>query len=126
MFHRKLIVPPKALGLWLLLVPGGLFLGCVGGSWIMPGAIAIWCRGLAGLWSIRTEWHLFAHAPVWIDPVRDSTLYDAIEVMNAPLALGGGALLGYLGARLCHYLVVKKFRWMTEEDVKRTNRTQYF
>ena len=44
-----------------------------------------------------------------------------VDFGGGVLGLGLATLLGIAGGRLSHRLVVHKFRWMTEDEVRRHN-----
>jgi hypothetical protein len=78
--------------------------------------------GLAGLRQIPTELVVGANLPAWLDPRDDRWHYVAALVPHI-LCIGVGTWrIGLLGGRLWAYLVVKKFGWMTDEQVEEFSR----
>jgi hypothetical protein len=113
---RRFVVPPHAFLLWIVLVGGTALLGMTAGTWVVPLTLAIWRDGLSGVMQVRTELGVFAHAPMWIDPTRHSTLFKFVEMSVIVFGIVG-LRCGVLGERLYRFLVVEKLHWMTRDEV---------
>jgi hypothetical protein len=99
-------------------------LGMAAGSWVIPLTIAIVHDGLGGFAQVRVEAWVFAHPPNWIDPNSDRIAHGTIEATSAILALIAGAFAAKRGLKLAQYLIVKKLRWMTQEEVEKARRKE--
>jgi len=108
--------PLKALLILLTLLVGGMMLGLVLASWIVPVCLAIGAEGIDGLRYIPVEWG-YASPPTWVDH-RTS---EWLKLLGGILGLGLGGVFGIAGGKLSHHLVVHKLGWMTEEQVRRFN-----
>jgi hypothetical protein len=124
MFERDL--PFRALALWCAVVPTALGLAVVVASWVLPSIIALQLGGIAGLGRIPVEWFGCAHAPNWIDPVRDASKYNAVDACSVVLAIPCAVLFAIRAQRLWEYLVLKKLRWVTQEQLERFNNKQQY
>ncbi|HEY2407628.1 MAG TPA: hypothetical protein VGI10_16585 [Polyangiaceae bacterium] len=102
-------------------------LGFALGNWIVPLILAVNHEGLAGIRQIPVEGHVFAHPPLWIQ--RDPGLapsYKFFEFVGAIAGLAGFGVLGSYGSRRWDHLMVKKLKWLTEDELKAFHKTQYF
>jgi hypothetical protein len=117
-------VPLRAMVLWSIIVPGFGIGGLIVGTWVLPLGLTIAHGDPAALNEIWVERHLFARTPTWIDAAGDSTLYDIVGLGTAVMAFLGAASFGVLGLRLWQYLIVRRFKWMTEEEVQEARKRQ--
>ncbi|SRR6266498_1901744 len=116
MKHPIFLVPPAAILLaMLMVVVVGLPLFTAGG-WLLPVTVTLIEKDWSAIRQIPTEMHIFAKDPTWIDP--HSTLFLVVTWGKALLAVATGSIGIALGIKFWRYLVVKKLRWMTEEQVE--------
>ena len=106
--------PPHATLLCLILGLAGLGVGGSTGSWIAVGGIAIVRHGgWSALSRIPREGAVFPAIPDWFDP----TEVTVANVLVGLLVLGGITVGAILGLGLWRYLVVKRFGWMSDDEV---------
>ena len=92
---------------------GGLPLA-IAGTWLLPVAVTVVKNGWPAVREIPTELHIFPRVPTWIDP--QSTLFLIVNYGTLTLALASACAGLLLSIKLWRYLVVKKLRWMTEDQ----------
>jgi hypothetical protein len=109
-------VPAKAFLVLIVLMGGGVMLGFVAASWIVPLCFAVGGEGLDGLRQVPVQWG-YASPPAWLN----HRTAEGLKLVGGVLGLALGGLLGIGGGKLSHHLVVHKFGWMTEEQVRRFN-----
>ncbi len=111
-----LLVPLPA---WILAIAmfgfGGLPLA-VACTWLLPIAVTVAEKDRHSICEIPTEMYLFPKVPTWIDP--HSTLFSIVNYGTLILALGSASIGVILSVKVWCYLVVKRFHWMTEEQVQ--------
>lgn len=119
--HRFL----KANALSFVVVGGMFFVGVMVGLWAIPVLIVCLGDGKLSLRDFPLEAHMFPHAPSEGIAKFPRSLQSAYDLGCAILGLAGAALFGWAGLRFNHYLIVKKFRWLTQEEAMRTEKTQW-
>jgi hypothetical protein len=119
--HRFL----KANVLSLAILVATPSIGITLGLWIILILVVCLSDGNHTLSEIHTQWGVLPGPPKWLDPVSDQRLIAAIGLGSQAIGLVGGALLGWLGLRYNHYLIVKKFRWHSQEEALRADKRQW-
>jgi hypothetical protein len=117
-------IPVRAAVLWLLLGPVLGTVGLIAGTWVLPIAVALWFDTIS-LADIPIGWGGSARPPeLWIDPEADHRAYNLAEALGAFVAIPVALAFGLLGLHLWRFLVVKKFKWMTAEEVRELRKRQ--
>jgi len=111
-------IPTPAFVLGLLILPSAMILGSAIGSWPVPLVLATLRDGQPGIHDIPTEWGLFANISIWLNGQNSRLAYLAAVLVDGAFMLAGLIVVGLLGGRLWGWLVVKKFKWMTQEEVR--------
>ena len=114
----RFTMPTGAVALLVVIIPASMFVGGAIGSWLVPLALAVLRDGIDGPAQIPIEWGVIANLPIWLDPESGRPWYTIAGIASMIVCIAGAGVLGLLGGRLWGWLVVKKFRWMTEEEVR--------
>jgi hypothetical protein len=119
--HRFL----KANLLSFAIVGGSLASGLLLGLWVIPVVLVLLSDGKLSLSDFPLEAHVFPHAPS--DGVMrfPPSLRNAIDYAGAMLSVAGIAGFGWAGTRYNHYLIVKKFRWLTQKEAMSTEKFRW-
>jgi hypothetical protein len=106
-------IPPAAFFLCIALCLGAFAVGATLGGWIAVGALAVTDRGWVGLGLVPRTFWVFPELPAWFDATQAKV--GQICCLTLALVLGVTGLR--LAQRVWQYLVVKRFRWMTDQEV---------
>jgi hypothetical protein len=88
----------------------------IGGS-LLPAAIAGMHGGWREIISLPVSDHIVLDPPLWLHETE--TLYGVVKIASIVLVLGLYLISFLTAARLARYLIVKKFRWMSDAELKK-------
>lgn len=108
-------ISPAAIGLLMLMLFGSGFVGLVGGSWIVPTGLALYHGGIDDVCFISVEEGVFAALPSWVEESSFSGLAKFAQVLTTLVIVG---LFLKSVQRKWESLVVYKWAWVTEEQMK--------
>ncbi len=110
----RFLVPPEALLVFVVLTLGGLAIGVTLAAWLVAALVAFFRHdGLTTLLQFPREYVFLPTIAAWFDDT-DKTIWNWGAVPALIAGIAGG---GIPGIRLARVLVVKKFKWMTDEEV---------
>jgi hypothetical protein len=109
-------VPLAAATLLIIMGCVGLLVGLVIGSWILPVIIGLAHGGWSEIGRIPVSERIFGSPPAFIAP--ESTVHTVTEFAVFVLAIPTGLLGLWLTQIWWRHLVVKKWKWMTDQEVK--------
>jgi hypothetical protein len=97
------------------------------GSWPAPLLLAVGYDGWSGISQLSTEYLPFGNLPAWTRETGKTARAATGLLYWIPMIVGLARFARW-GERLYAYLIVKKLRWMTQEEVDeaRKREKQYF
>jgi hypothetical protein len=119
--HRFL----KANLLSFFLLGGVFVVGFVAGTWLPPILVLLFGDHELSLGDFPLKAGIIPLVPKAISPKADRLQYVLLEYGNAFVGIACAALLGRYGLRYNHYLIVKKFGWLTQEEAMSTEKFQW-
>jgi hypothetical protein len=108
-FAAKMLLP-------LLFAAAGLLSSVVGGD-LAPICIALVHGGWAEAGSLPRSYWVFLEPPQWLLQENES-MYGFVKIGSAFLALAILVVTVISAARLWHYIVVVKYKWLTPEEAR--------